>query len=129
MQSMVCARARALLNAGNSRLASIAMIAITTSNSIKVKPRRSKRSSSVNFLQGIQEGLLYVFIAVWDWEDAITTKRVRHEETFQVLKFHADAVIGWNRDNNGVRFGIGHTTGGLYFFRTTSDPGTITNAA
>jgi hypothetical protein len=40
----VCfARDFALLNAGNNIAASIAMIAITTNNSIKVKPRALRR--------------------------------------------------------------------------------------
>ncbi len=33
-------------------------------------------------------------------------------------------AIGWKTNTAGNRFGIGHTNGGLYFFRTASDPGT-----
>jgi trimeric autotransporter adhesin len=39
------------------------------------------------------------------------------------------AAIGWQGVLGGQRFGIGHTTGGLYFFRTTSDPGTTASPA
>src|SRR5882724_9360646 len=41
MQPIPCARIFALLKAGNNIAARIAMIAITTSSSIKVNPRRS----------------------------------------------------------------------------------------
>ena len=35
------------------------------------------------------------------------------------------AAIGWQANTAGNRFGIGHTNGGLFFFRTSSDPGTV----
>lgn len=38
-------------------------------------------------------------------------------------------AIGWQANAGGNRFGIGHTNGGLYFFHTKSDPGTVTNKA
>ena len=34
------------------------------------------------------------------------------------------SAIGWRANAGGQRFGIGQSTGGLYFFRTASDPGT-----
>jgi hypothetical protein len=34
------------------------------------------------------------------------------------------AAIGWRANSAGQRFGMGHTNGGFYIFRTTSDPGT-----
>jgi hypothetical protein len=33
------------------------------------------------------------------------------------------SAIGWEGNSSGQRAGIGHTDGGLYFFRTASDPG------
>jgi hypothetical protein len=39
------------------------------------------------------------------------------------------SAIGWHADAAGQRFGIGQTGGGLYFFRTASDPGTTGSAA
>jgi len=33
------------------------------------------------------------------------------------------AAIGWQTDAGGQHFGIGQSTGGLYFFHTTSNPG------
>jgi hypothetical protein len=33
-------------------------------------------------------------------------------------------AIAWKSNTAGNRFGMGHTNGGLYFFRTASDPGT-----
>jgi hypothetical protein len=33
-------------------------------------------------------------------------------------------AIGWQTNNAGQRFGIGHTNGGLFMFRTASNPGT-----
>jgi hypothetical protein len=38
------------------------------------------------------------------------------------------AAIGWNANPAGSRFGLGQSSGGLYFFRTASDPGTTTSA-
>jgi hypothetical protein len=35
------------------------------------------------------------------------------------------SALGWKADPGGQRFGIGQSTGGLYFFHTTSEPGTI----
>jgi hypothetical protein len=37
------------------------------------------------------------------------------------------SAIAWRANSEGKRFGMGHTNGGLYFFRTTSDP--ASNAA
>src|SRR6185436_18031516 len=34
------------------------------------------------------------------------------------------SAIGWRSNGNGNRFGIGQSNGGLYFFRSASDPGT-----
>ncbi len=39
------------------------------------------------------------------------------------------SAIGWRSDAAGQRFGIGQTDGGLFFFRTASDPGTTGSAA
>jgi hypothetical protein len=39
------------------------------------------------------------------------------------------AAIAWNANNAGQRFGIGQSNGGLFFFRTASDPGSVSNAA
>ena len=39
------------------------------------------------------------------------------------------AAIAWNANAAGQRFGLGQTNGGLYFFRTASDPGTAGSAA
>ena len=39
------------------------------------------------------------------------------------------AAIGWRGNSGGQRFGIGQSTGGLYFFRTASEPGSATNPA
>lgn len=39
------------------------------------------------------------------------------------------SAIGWNANVAGQRRGIGHTNGGLYFFRTLSNPGTKTSAS
>jgi hypothetical protein len=39
------------------------------------------------------------------------------------------SAIGWQANAGGQRFGIGQSTGGLYFFRTTSDPGTTGSPA
>lgn len=38
-------------------------------------------------------------------------------------------AIGWKTNSVGNSFGIGHTTGGLYFFHTTSAPGTVGSPA
>lgn len=45
------------------------------------------------------------------------------------LELDNASAIGWRSNGAGNRFGIGHTNGGLYFFRTTSDPGTATSLA
>jgi hypothetical protein len=37
------------------------------------------------------------------------------------------SAIAWRTNSVGNRFGIGHTSGGLYFFTTASDPGTAAN--
>jgi len=39
------------------------------------------------------------------------------------------SAIGWTANTAGNRFGIGQTNGGLSFFRTTSDPGTVVSPA
>jgi hypothetical protein len=39
------------------------------------------------------------------------------------------AAIGWQTDAGGQHFGIGQSTGGLYFFHTTSNPGTTGSPA
>ena len=39
------------------------------------------------------------------------------------------AAIGWQADPGGQRFGIAPATGGLYFFHTTSNPGTTGSPA
>jgi hypothetical protein len=39
------------------------------------------------------------------------------------------SAIGWHSNADGQRFGIGQSTGGLYFFRTSSDPGTTGSPA
>jgi hypothetical protein len=41
------------------------------------------------------------------------------------LELDNGGAIGWKANSVGNRFGIGHTTGGLYFFHTASDPGTV----
>ncbi len=38
-------------------------------------------------------------------------------------------AIGWAANSAGQRRGIGHNNGGLYFFRTTSNPGAATSVA
>ena len=38
-------------------------------------------------------------------------------------------AIGWGANSAGQRRGIGHNNGGLYFFRTTSNPGAATSVA
>ncbi len=39
------------------------------------------------------------------------------------------SAIGWSPNSAGQRQGIGHTTGGLYFFRTASNPATTASPA
>jgi hypothetical protein len=39
------------------------------------------------------------------------------------------SAIGWQANTAGQRFGIGQTNGGLYFFRTASNPGATTSPA
>jgi len=39
------------------------------------------------------------------------------------------SAIGWQANAAGQRFGMGHSTGGFYFFRTASDPGTTASPA
>jgi hypothetical protein len=39
------------------------------------------------------------------------------------------SAIGWRANAGGQHFGIGQSTGGLYFFRSASDPGTTGSAA
>jgi len=39
------------------------------------------------------------------------------------------SAIGWQANSGGQRFGLGQSTGGLYFFRTASDPGTTLSPA
>ena len=45
------------------------------------------------------------------------------------LELGNGSAIGWRADTAGQRFGIGQSGGGLYFFRTASDPGTTGSAA
>ncbi len=45
------------------------------------------------------------------------------------IELESAAAIAWQRNGGGQRFGLGQSSGGLYFFRTASDPGTTTNAA
>lgn len=39
------------------------------------------------------------------------------------------SAIGWQSNTSGQRFGMGHTNGGFYIFRTASNPGTTGAAA
>ncbi|MCA9442711.1 MAG: hypothetical protein H6751_04460 [Candidatus Omnitrophica bacterium] len=43
------------------------------------------------------------------------------------LELENGAAIGWRSNGPGNRYGIGHTDGGLWFFRTAGDPGTATS--
>ena len=45
------------------------------------------------------------------------------------LEFDNAAAMGWHANAAGNRFGIGQSVGGLYFFATTSDPGTAGSPA
>ena len=45
------------------------------------------------------------------------------------LEFDNAAAMGWHANAAGNRFGIGQSIGGLYFFATTSDPGTAGSPA
>ncbi len=45
------------------------------------------------------------------------------------LSMQNGSAIGWAGNSGGQRFGIGQTNGGLYFFRTASDPGTTGSPA
>ena len=45
------------------------------------------------------------------------------------LSLDNGAAIGWQANGAGQRVGIGHTNGGLLFFRTASDPGNNANPA
>jgi len=45
------------------------------------------------------------------------------------LAMNNGAAIAWRADAGGQRFGLGQSTGGLYFFRTSSDPGTTASPA
>ena len=45
------------------------------------------------------------------------------------LELDQASAIGWHANSNDVRFGIGQSDGGLYFFHTASDPGTTGSAA
>jgi hypothetical protein len=45
------------------------------------------------------------------------------------LEMGNGSAIGWRANVGGKRFGIGQSGGGLYFFNTTSDPGTSGSAA
>jgi hypothetical protein len=38
------------------------------------------------------------------------------------LQLQNGAALAWHANSNGVRFGIGHSDEGFYFFRTRSDP-------
>lgn len=39
------------------------------------------------------------------------------------------SAIGWQTNSGGQRFGMGHTNGGFYIFRTSSNPGTTGSPA
>lgn len=39
------------------------------------------------------------------------------------MELENGAAIGWRANAAGQRFGLGHTNGGFYIFRTNSDPG------
>ena len=41
------------------------------------------------------------------------------------MELENGSAIGWKANAAGNRFGIGHTNGGLFFFRTQSDPAAI----
>ena len=45
------------------------------------------------------------------------------------IEFDDGAALAWQANANGQRFGIGHTGGGLYMFRTNSDPGVTSSGA
>ncbi|HTL15643.1 MAG TPA: hypothetical protein VL793_00320 [Patescibacteria group bacterium] len=45
------------------------------------------------------------------------------------LSLDNGAAFGWKANTGGQRFGLGHTDGGFFLFRTASDPGTTTSAA
>src|SRR5262245_467160 len=45
------------------------------------------------------------------------------------IELESSNAIGWKRNSAGNRFGFGHTDGGFYFFRTTSDPGAVVSQA
>jgi hypothetical protein len=45
------------------------------------------------------------------------------------LELDSAAAIAWRTNGSNNRAGIGHTNGGLLFFRTASDPGTTGSAA
>ncbi|MBI3949879.1 MAG: tail fiber domain-containing protein [Acidobacteria bacterium] len=46
------------------------------------------------------------------------------------VELESGAAIAWKANNtNNQRFGLGHTGGGLFMFRTMSDPGTAGSAA
>jgi hypothetical protein len=45
------------------------------------------------------------------------------------LELENASAIGWRANGGGQSFGIGPSSGGLYFFRTTSNPGTTATAA
>ena len=45
------------------------------------------------------------------------------------VEMNNGSAIGWKSNAGGSRFGIGQSTGGLYFFRTASDPGTTGSPA
>ncbi len=45
------------------------------------------------------------------------------------LALDSGAALGWSANTAGQRFGLGHTDGGFFLFRTASDPGTIGSQA
>jgi hypothetical protein len=45
------------------------------------------------------------------------------------MELENGTAIAWKTNEAGNRFGIGHTNGGFYFFRTASDPGTAGSPA
>ncbi len=45
------------------------------------------------------------------------------------LELSNGSALGWQANSGGQRFGLGQSSGGLYFFRTASNPGTTVSPA
>jgi hypothetical protein len=45
------------------------------------------------------------------------------------LELDSGAALAWKSNTGGQRFGMGHTDGGFFIFRTASDPGTTASQA